>query len=205
MFCTVCEITTINLSHYKSELHIINLKRKLSGYSPLTIEEFDSDSKTEDLSLNLDLQNSETTEKFYKDVNTSNIKTERKCMFCDENDFHTHYRMHGFSDEQICYLRNMQCYICYEKFFESELLMKHIDTNSHRTAVTDGTSLYLENGKVLNPNKIHLPVRIVARQVSNIKTPHYTDKMVEKIKDSKESEKLTISLTNNRTWGKFIH
>lgn len=203
MFCTVCEVVTTDLSHYKSQLHNLNVRRKLMGYTPLTVEEFDSDSRTDDLSVKLNSEIAVEAGNFLKVKNLP--KACKKCMFCEQEDSQVHHREHGLSDEQAFYMRNLQCYICYEKFFETDLLIKHMDSNAHRTAVTDGVSLFLENGKILNPEKTQIPVKNVIAKQEFIKIPKIGDKIAEKAKESRESEKLAVSITNNRTWGKFLH
>lgn len=203
MFCTVCEITTTDLSHYRTPLHNLNAKRKIVGYPPLTIEEFDSESVTDDLSLNLDFNSSPTAMQF--PMRPSRAGCDKKCMLCGEDETATHHRSHGLSDEQAYYLKNGQCYVCYERFCDCSLLIKHIDSGNHRTAVTDGTSLYLENGKVLNPERMQIPGKLTTRSETSHKTSKKVEKVVEKAREAKEHGQLVVSIANNRVWGKFLH
>lgn len=203
MFCTVCEITTTDLSHYRTQLHSLNAKRKLLGYPPLTIEELDSESVTDDLSLDLYFKSLPAAVQTSKcPLRTDNA---RKCMFCGEKETDTHHRDHGLSDEQAYYLKNRQCYVCYEKFCDDSLLISHIDSGNHRTAFTDGVSLYLGNGRILNPERMLIPGKLVARPKAPLKVPKKVEKVVENAKETREHGQLVVSIANNRAWGKFLH
>lgn len=204
MFCTACEITTTELAHYKTQFHNTNVNRKFNGYPPLTIEEFDSEAKTEDLSLSLNMKTT-IDEEFNKDVLEKSINL-KSCMFCTEKDTPTHHRVHGLSDEQAYYIKNLTCYICYERFAIPDMLIKHMDSNEHRVAYTDGSSLFLENGKVLNKGVQQTPVALITRRETGIpKPPKYENEKITKIKEEKEKEKLNVSIINNRQYGKFLH
>ncbi|ELA41458.1 uncharacterized protein VICG_01563 [Vittaforma corneae ATCC 50505] len=170
MYCTICETKIEDLHHYKSELHSLNARRKFLGYPPLSLEEFDSQSISDDLTIDLNISDSINIFKVSssdkpKEVNSSesiaSIETNRLCVFCDQNHSIAHYRLHNLSDEQGFYLTNTQCYICYERFSDRNMLIKHLELELHRTAVTDGISLFLENGKILNPHKMNMPLRTI--------------------------------------------
>lgn len=203
MFCTVCEIVTADLSHYKTSLHTINARRKLIGHPPLTIDELDSESATDDLSLNLDFDNSSsTTQVSICPFDDDNIE---RCMFCGERETSTHHRHHGLSDEQAYYLRNNRCYVCYEKFCNSCMLIKHIDGGRHRTAVTNGVSLYLGNGKILNPERMLMSERVTARSGTFPRTRRKAEKIVERVGEARKHSRLMASMAKNRTWEGFLH
>lgn len=157
MYCTICEIEIDDVSHYKTEIHGINARRKPFRYPPLVLEELDQNSTSEDLSLDINCSanlNSLLPE-------TSNIfgKKTKKCLFCDKMESIKHYNEHGFSSGQSYYLSATRCHVCFEKFVDREMLLKHLNQEVHRTAFTDGVSLFLRNGKILNPTKILMPVK----------------------------------------------
>ena len=54
MYYTSCEMLIDDLKHNKSQIHNINVKRKMIEYPPLTLEELASDSHTDDVSLDLE-------------------------------------------------------------------------------------------------------------------------------------------------------
>lgn len=168
MYCTVCKTRIDGLGHYKSDLHNLNAHRKLMGYPPLAPEEFDSQSISDDLTIDLNFQGavcrSERCEDYAKQAGEMPEFTGETCLFCDMRHSFEHYRTHGFADEDAFHLSNMQCHICYERFAESGMLLKHLELEAHRTAVTDGVSLYLENGKVLNPQKMTVPFKVNFKQ-----------------------------------------
>lgn len=203
MFCTACESTTSDLSHYKTQFHINNVRRKFLGYPPLTIEEYDSESVTEDLSINLNLKELPIENKIMEVLKTP--EKYQACMFCACENTPFHHREHGLTDEQMVYLKNLQCYVCYEKFFEIELLMKHIDNNEHKSIFTDGNSLYLENGKILNKNTTQMPVRLEIAEPAYKPVFKEENKQEIKVKEMREKEKLVVSMVNNRQFGKFLH
>lgn len=184
MYCTICETKIEDLHHYKSELHSLNARRKFLGYPPLSLEEFDSQSMSDDLTIDLNISDSIDSLKIgnrckYKETSDSEciaaIETGGMCVFCDQNHSIAHYRLHNLSDEQGFYLTNMQCYICYERFSDRNMLIKHLELELHRTAVTDGISLFLENGKILNPHKTSMPLKTVLKQEKDPRTTKHID------------------------------
>lgn len=157
MYCTICEVAIDDVSHYKSEIHGINARRKLLRYPPLVLEELDQYSNSEDLSL--DINYSMIPGSFSVTIPPVCDKKVKKCLFCNEDESIRHYRDHGFDNSQSYYLSVTRCCVCFERFVDRDMLLKHLAQESHRTAFTDGVSLFLRNGKILNPNKVLMPVK----------------------------------------------
>ncbi|KAI5171272.1 hypothetical protein PAEPH01_1615 [Pancytospora epiphaga] len=184
MYCTTCEIITEGVRHYKSRLHAVNIQRRAYGYTPLSSEEVDLESKTDDLVF--DINHEHETSLSSECANVPSAYTNgAQCLFCEQADTIKHYKEHGLSDEEITYIKRLQCPICYERFVTKALLLKHLDVGAHRTAVTDGQSLYLENGRILNPNRRNMetetgPVvrsELVGRKIeSNTNYEEFLDK-----------------------------
>lgn len=170
MYCTVCQTIVEGLSHYKTDFHSFNVQRKMAMFPPLSIDEIDS--MLSEASAELDHSVFNNPSEFQSSI--SNQRKCKKCLFCDEKEALKHYSEHGFSVEDSICLVNMQCFICYEKFFEKDMLIKHLNSETHRLILTDGISLFLENGKVLNPQKIYIPGMIIrknkhkSKKISNI-------------------------------------
>jgi hypothetical protein len=197
MFCTSCDLEVADLTHYKSILHGLNTKRKLMGYPPLTEEEFELDLKSEDLdTVKTEKKDSKKAEK---------VKFSKKCAFCDEAESAVHYREHGLSDEQIYCVNKKQCYVCYERFSILNDLIQHLELDQHRKTFSDGVSLILENGKVLNPSTTLMPVKIVIREEKVDKLTPKVDKIAEKVQEDRRVHNLKVSVEMNGRWGKWIH
>lgn len=200
MYCTTCQIITNDLSHYKSEIHCVNLKRKINGLPPLTLEELYPESRSDDISLDLYHDNTEVDS--FKNFPKENQIKKKKCLFCEQDESQKHYLEHGLSYEQIAYVNHLQCYICYERFVRQDHLLDHLKADIHRSAVTDGVSLYLMNGKVLNPDKKLIPV-IPSQQIEEKeKTQSIEDHYYNKLKDIEEVNKLKIGKLSNRNFRK---
>ena len=161
MYCTVCEKEVADVGHYRLKLHAINVKRKISGFrTPI------SESEVAIIGLSgpdflIDLchnhESASEPESLLEDEDTprrsrgqSRPLTFKECMCM------------GLSREQATYISNRQCYICYEGFATTQLLFKHVREGKHRSAVTDGVSLYLMNGVVLHPDKRKIASAVVA-------------------------------------------
>lgn len=201
MFCTACDIEVTDSTHYKTELHSLNSKRKLLGFPPLSQEELNS--KIEQAE---EIKPKETIKTKNKIKQASSYK---KCAFCDEKESSIHYKEHGLSDEQIYCFEKKQCYVCYEKFCKISDLIKHLEADQHRRIVTDGVALYLENGKILNPSNTQMPVKVVAKNQELTKARPEAEKVVEKIAEKTQEDRrvqqLKISVEMNGRWGKWIH
>lgn len=197
MFCTACAIEVPDLSHYKSELHGLNSKRKLLGYPPLTSEELTSASE--------EIENAKLPEVAKISKKQEKVKFQKKCAFCDEAESAVHYKEHGLSDEQIYCIGKKQCYVCYERFSNLSDLLQHLELDIHRNVVSDGVALYLENGKVLNPSKTLMPVKVVLRTEEKSKITPVADKVAEKVQEDRRVHNLKVSVEMNGRWGKWIH
>ncbi|OQS54522.1 hypothetical protein EHP00_29 [Ecytonucleospora hepatopenaei] len=162
MFCTFCNIEVEEESHYKCEVHNINVKRKLKGQFIIEDDNVFYDCSSENNSVN-DVYLEEHA--FESDIVFLNrtmknavigIKTEfkTKCLFCDDFESPEHYiEKHLLTYEQVCYLYSKVCWICKESFGFKEGLKLHLVKENHKNVFTDGISLFLENGKVLHPKK----------------------------------------------------
>ncbi|KAI4290897.1 hypothetical protein PAPHI01_0171 [Pancytospora philotis] len=182
MYCTTCETITEDLTHYKTQLHAINIKRKLAGYTPLTVEEFESDSRADEIVVDLHHEHAEPARSRAADA--PRPRKIQRCMLCEEEESAAHYLEHGIGAEQIAYIQRRQCHVCYERFVTKELLLKHLASGSHRSSVTDGQSLYLMNGGVLHPSSrsmestaitVESEVEDSQQRESNAEQEHYLD------------------------------
>lgn len=160
MFCTSCGVEIEDENHYKTKLHSINTKRKCKGLSPFTQEDLESESYSDSYNLSsCYVENSEIEEDFVKIAlvnarKTKNICNKSTCMFCDEEETPEHYeKKHFLTYDQICYVYSNVCWVCKEGFGYRECLKLHLLNNKHKNIFTDGTSLFLENGKILHPDK----------------------------------------------------
>ena len=199
MYCTSCEIITEDLSHYKSELHSINVKRKMVGLPPLSLEELYPESKSDEISLDLYQENNEENYSLNRKIQKEQKK---KCLFCEQDESINHYFEHGLSAEQITYINNIQCYVCYERFVRKEHLLAHLQGDVLRTAVTDGVSLYLMNGKVLNPDKKSIPLLPSIQREEPLESSTVEDHYYNSLKDEQEFNKFKISKTANNHYKK---
>lgn len=200
MFCTTCEAITENLKHYKSQLHAINIRRRAQGYTPLTVEELESDSKTDELVLDLDHKHPPT-----KTTASAPAQTNRSmllCLFCEQHESVQHYQEHGLDREQITYIQKCQCYLCYERFVSRGLLYRHLESGRHRTSVTDGTSLYLNNGATLYPNRRFFEVQPAPLAHREPRKEHASDPVYEKIMDIKRLNEFKCGLHSSRAFQK---
>lgn len=197
MFCTACEIEASDLTHYKSTLHGLNSKRKLLGYPPLTSEEIDAE--TEETDLTSSIARPKIT------VKDAKVKFHKKCAFCDEIESDIHYKEHGFTDEQIYFVNKKQCYVCNERFCDVANLIQHLELDVHRTTVSDGVALYLDNGKVLNPSKNLMPVKLAIKSDESPRIAPQTDKIAQKVQEDRRVLQLKISVEMNGRWGKWLH
>lgn len=198
MYCTTCEIITEELSHYKTQLHAINIKRKLVGYTPLSLEEFESDSKTDELIF--DLHHNHTPEvKESKPLRQPKTRKVPLCMFCEQEESIRHYKEHGVSEEQLTYLLRSQCHICYERFISKEVLLKHLESGNHRTTVTDGQSLYLMNGVVLHPSRRQLETTCITKADPEPAKKEPANPKLEYFLDQKRRGDLKCSLHSARS------
>ncbi|ADM12355.1 uncharacterized protein Eint_100280 [Encephalitozoon intestinalis ATCC 50506] len=158
MKCSACqvEIEENIKAHYASEVHKINVKRQIYNAPPITIEEINGEQLSDDVSLEINgLETGEkcsSSKKYSRKRNSSKVvgcSPEAVCLFCEFPESNTHYRDHGLSDEEVAYIDNKVCYMCYEAFSERESLRRHISSGNHRNAMTDGVNLILESGKVI--------------------------------------------------------
>lgn len=196
MFCTVCEIIIDEIKHYKTTMHAINLKRKLEGYPPLSAEELDSEVMSEGFAIDLNHEHEVSEDTISCGAkHTHKVAKKVFCMFCDQPESPEHYLEHGLSVEQVTYISRRQCYVCYERFISKDLLLKHLENDVHRTAVSDGSSLYLDNGKVLHPVKrsmeiavAPIPAQRIKRDDANVITPEG------RFLDQKRLEKLKVGM-----------
>ena len=162
MFCTACEIQVEDISHYKTEIHEINTKRKIKGLEPYKIEDFEElkDGDSHDLSSfyadsSMEDSYSVDTDILIKEVLYKNYHKESKCLFCDQIESVEHYISdHNLDYDQVCYIYSKVCFICYEGFVNKKCLKLHLESNNHRKVYSDGLSLFLDNGKVLKPDRI---------------------------------------------------
>ncbi|KAL6122802.1 hypothetical protein NUSPORA_00060 [Nucleospora cyclopteri] len=163
MFCTICAVEVENESHYRSELHNLNAKRKLKGFPAFSEEEFETTSCSDDFSIDSILLESSSDEIEQKQPFLRSEKCHKslfyksKCVFCDQVESIEHYFLcHEFSLDQISYIYSKVCFVCKEGFSTKDCLMKHMKEEMHRNVLFDGISLYLENGKILNPDRMKL-------------------------------------------------
>ncbi|TBU18761.1 hypothetical protein CWI42_050230 [Ordospora colligata] len=150
MKCTACQIDVDGhiKEHYLSEIHGINVKRQIYGMPPATIDEIQADDESRDAERS-EIQ--ETDAKYPRRINVNeNIKTHAvRCIFCDAEADHAHYKGHGMTDNQIECIKNNTCYVCHEGFVGDECLKMHIVSGKHRNTVASSGSLILEDGRVI--------------------------------------------------------
>lgn len=194
MYCTTCEMLTEGVKHYKSQLHAINIQRRASGYTPLTTEEFESDSKTDDLIFDINHEHGIPPLEGHSAALPAHGRTMR-CLFCEQEETTAHYREHGLSIEEITYIQRRQ-------FATKELLLKHLELGAHRTAVTDGQLLYLENGRILQPGRKHLENTITALAAPEPKAQVERDPEHEKFLDRKRLNDYKCSLLKGKDFKK---
>lgn len=156
MKCSACqlEIKENIRAHYGSEIHKINTRRQIHSAPPITMEEITSEQLSDDVSLEIngleDGSNPARSCKGQRSTSASKSSaTEAVCLFCDSIESNQHYMEHGISAENIVYIHNRVCYVCYEGFSGREDLKRHILSGRHRNVVTDGINLILENGKII--------------------------------------------------------
>lgn len=210
MFCTSCEMETDDLGHYKSQLHVINLKRKLSGYTPITQREFDHSVSADEFIIDLNHNHiperseeccSQSRPIGRKELKGATAHAENSAPPNDHEVMEQCLDM-GFNREQISYILRRQCYICYERFAARELLFKHIESGMHRSAVTDGTSLYLLSGRVLLPSRRSLDNRLAVPVDEPVPRKQETNREYEEFLDKKRLEELKCSLHNGNSYKK---
>lgn len=204
MYCTTCELVTDDLSHYKSQHHAINIRRLQAGYTPLTLEELESDSRTDDFAVDLHHNHGPPAAEpgAVKHAQAAPPK-QALCLFCEQPEAPAHYQEHGMDREQITYIMNKQCYVCYERFVSKELLLKHLDSGSHRTSYTDGTSLFLSNGTTLHPPPRHMDIQPVGlRPKENTAERKVVDRQYEQMMDIKRLGELKCGIHNGHNFVK---
>lgn len=176
MYCTICQIDIDSLDHYKTELHSLNAKRRSLGYPPFLQEEFDSQSISDDLSIDLNFSEKNYSQQKTNNYNNKKIEIQEYCIFCDQLESISHYKSHGLTNEEGFYLIRLQCYICQEQFTDRSVLIKHIESEIHQTAVSDGMFLFLKNGKVLKSNKMNLSSKTDLKRNKKIEMVFKEDK-----------------------------
>lgn len=154
MRCSACQLEIIEniKAHYGSEIHKINTRRQIYGAPPITVEEISAEQLDDDVSLEINGLEMEDDENAGRHKNVRAYKKniiEVACLFCDAIESNSHYKDHGISDEEMAYIHNKVCYVCYEGFSRREDLKRHIISGKHRNVVTDGVNLILENGKII--------------------------------------------------------
>jgi len=175
MFCTICNVHVDGKEHYKSELHGLNARRKIVGYTPFTSEELiGSKDLAKDIKKcaigNIDPQLRQDQRSIFERLSKGN----KCCIFCGADESIDHYKTHQLADDQIYYLLRNQCYVCYEQQLNRYMLSMHVYQGNHRKGFTDGTSLYF-GYMVLHPaNKRKKPQIFSSSQESSKKTIEYT-------------------------------
>lgn len=198
MFCTFCECIIDNIQHYRSELHSENVKRKIDGLPTISADDFH-----ESLQSKIPMTKEKCTREIQENTITNNCK---KCLFCEEKETNRHYLEHGLSYEQINYIKMNKCYTCYESFISKDALLSHLEQGEHRSAVTDGTSLYLSDGTVLHPQKKVFEqsvLRPIIAPAKNIGKERISPAIAKKL-DIREYNDLKCCLFNNTTYRKKI-
>lgn len=154
MKCSACqlEITEISKIHYKSELHKINVQRQMYSIPPISLDEFEKEGISSDVSVDINFLERSTNK------NTEKQKIEKKskfslkqeiCLFCEELESYDHYLLHNLTDKEINYLYNKTCYVCNEGFTNKTSFKKHLLDDNHRTAVLSDNKLILDTGKII--------------------------------------------------------
>lgn len=154
MKCSACqmEISEDIKAHYASNIHKINTRRQIYNAPPITIEEIDADQPSDDISIEVDGQEHECGSRGIqrqRSLSAARSCIAETCLFCESPENSNHYLEHGLSDEDVAYIQNKVCYVCYEGFSRREHLKTHIVTGRHRNVLTDGVNLILESGKVI--------------------------------------------------------
>ncbi|KAK6090671.1 hypothetical protein P3W45_000394 [Vairimorpha bombi] len=205
MKCSACQLEIVESprDHYKSELHKINVQRQIYSIPPITVEEYEKEGASSDVSVDINFLEQSTAK------NIEKVKTEKKikikvnheiCLFCDQQESYEHYLEHDLTETEVSYLMNKTCYVCHEGFTNKPSLNKHLQTDNHRTAVLKNNNLVLDNGKV-----IYNRVRSVEGGTIIKFTPNGTGIMnfhpnvTEKSKDKNivEKNKLKVSMGMN--------
>ncbi|ORD93760.1 hypothetical protein ECANGB1_1576 [Enterospora canceri] len=162
LFCTSCNRTIEDTEHYKTEMHVLNSMRKCRGEEPIAYADCESCSSSDEVSLRgSDSGEFESLSRRGLDIHagiTVNLANERAtCIFCPETGTPVHYhKMHGLDSEQISFVFSGICFICKDGFVTQGELVRHMEQNRHRNVLTDGVSLYLENGKILHQDKMKM-------------------------------------------------
>lgn len=159
MFCTDCEEDILDIEHYKTQLHAINARRKISGLFPIHTCDLEFSSDNSELScgnISVDMYSEESIDlRGILRLYTGPGPSKPKCVYCEEDESIEHYILdHGMSVDQVSYLYSKVCYICKEGFISKKDLIRHLEEDKHRNILTDGISIFLENGKILHPEKI---------------------------------------------------
>ncbi|XP_077301474.1 ras-like GTP-binding protein Rho1 [Arctopsyche grandis] len=79
-------------------------------------------------------------------------------------------------------------------------LINHLEIDEHRKALYDGVSLYLENGKILNPSTTLMPTKVVLRKEKEEKVSPLPDKVAERVQEERRVNQLKVSMEMNGRW-----
>jgi hypothetical protein len=210
MKCTACqrEIKEGINEHYLSELHKVNVKRRVHSIPPLHEPEENKENATNDGAKKKDRQS-------YIEILPLN---KSECVFCeyDGDDLDEHTETHGFSkDLGLCreIVLNNLCVYCFKQFNKRVDVKRHMKDMNHcrlkkeecnnivNNLCCDGPTLALTSGKTLG-NREYLRYfrqyhRIVEyREKKSEITVRKSVKEKEKINESRKNE-LKVSLQAN--------
>jgi hypothetical protein len=156
MRCSACQLDVLGevRTHYTSEIHRINTRRQIYGAPPITEEELNAEGFSDEVSLEIngicrEEDPEEVKPKYRNRMPGGAAAVEEKCLFCDEDGRHEHYVEHGLSDEEVRSIQKRECYVCHEVFATMRDLECHVASGRHRNILIDGSTLILENGKVI--------------------------------------------------------
>lgn len=186
--------------HYKSDLHKLNVQRQIYHIPPISLQEFEQEGTSSDISIDISIDVQENKKEIKKKVENKekrNILSEI-CLFCQKEESFEHYLEHDLLELEINYLLNKTCYICNEGFTTKQGLKKHLQEDAHRTAVIKNKNLILENGKVIfNRGRNSENGQIEKAKPRNNEIVNFMPKNEPKEKNVNEKNKLKISMGMN--------
>ncbi|WUR04181.1 uncharacterized protein VNE69_07247 [Vairimorpha necatrix] len=201
MKCTACQVELVdNLKeHYKSDLHKLNVQRQMYHIPPISKEEFELEGASSDVSVDISLDTKEFSREI-KNKNENKLKQKivtEICLFCEKEESFEHYLEHDLNDNEISYLLNKTCYVCNEGFTNKPGLKKHLQDESHRTAVIKNKNLVLENGKIIyNRGRNIENEQIVRSAPRNTELINFKPK-VENFEEKNQAEKNKLKTSMN--------
>lgn len=125
MYCTICKLEINTLDHYKSNIHNINARRKLYGYPPVMFHELDTESLSDDLSIDLNLSREDSETEKESIIRASSMKCAGKyiklgcCSICKLNyNNEKAPQLYEFTNQVGGKITSRYCEICHRDLAE---------------------------------------------------------------------------------------